>query len=142
MAHELLSIKLCELDRKIGQLHSRIQVSQSLDTDRLDSEIQALRQECSENDLSLQNRLKYSKAKKMAAVSAAYDEIEEIVETTCQTVFGTTLNRYPDGLSSDEQLLFAEYVLDFALQSSERALLVSLEAIRAQRNQSETEGTQ
>ena len=28
MAHELLSVKLCELDEKLGRLHSRIQFSQ------------------------------------------------------------------------------------------------------------------
>lgn len=31
MAHELLSVKLCELDEKLGRLHSRIQFSQTSD---------------------------------------------------------------------------------------------------------------
>ena len=42
--------------------------------------------------------------------------------------------------SAEEKILTAEYALDFAVQAVNRALLVSLEAIEAQRLEEEKEG--
>ena len=46
MAHELLSVKLCELDEKFERLHSRIQLSQTSDKSSLQRETQLVRREC------------------------------------------------------------------------------------------------
>ena len=46
MAHEILSVKLYELDKKISQVHSRIQISESANRDRIRAEIEAIRNEC------------------------------------------------------------------------------------------------
>ena len=35
MAHEILSVKMYELDKKLEQTHSRIQLAESMDTERL-----------------------------------------------------------------------------------------------------------
>ena len=43
MAHELLSVKLCELDEKLGRLHSRIQFSQTSDRESLARETKLIR---------------------------------------------------------------------------------------------------
>ena len=48
MAHEILSVKMYELDKKLEQTHSRIQLAESMDTERLHQQIQNLRQECQE----------------------------------------------------------------------------------------------
>ena len=34
MAHEILSVKMYELDKKLEQTHSRIQLAESMDTER------------------------------------------------------------------------------------------------------------
>ena len=44
MAHEILSVKMYELDKKLEQTHSRIQLAESMDTERLHQQIQNLRQ--------------------------------------------------------------------------------------------------
>ena len=49
MAHEILSVKMYELDKKLELTHSRIQLADSMDTARLQQQIQQLRQECEEN---------------------------------------------------------------------------------------------
>ena len=49
MAHEILSVKMYELDKKLEQTHSRIQLAESMDTERLHQQIQNLRQECQES---------------------------------------------------------------------------------------------
>ena len=61
MAHEILSVKMYELDKKLELTHSRIQLADSMDTARLQQQIQQLRQECEENRIVLENRLHYSK---------------------------------------------------------------------------------
>ncbi len=48
--HEMLTVKLCELDERIGRLHSRIYLSGFAQHDRIRSEIGELRQECEEAD--------------------------------------------------------------------------------------------
>ena len=42
MAHEILSVKMYELDKKLEQTHSRIQLAESMDTERLHQQIQNL----------------------------------------------------------------------------------------------------
>ena len=55
MAHEILSVKMYELDKKLEQTHSRIQLAESMDTERLHQQIQNLRQECQESRITLEN---------------------------------------------------------------------------------------
>ena len=43
MAHEILSVKMYELDKKLEQTHSRIQLAESMDTERLHQQIQNVR---------------------------------------------------------------------------------------------------
>ena len=54
MAHEILSVKMYELDKKLEQTHSRIQLAESMDTERLHQQIQNLRQECQESRITLE----------------------------------------------------------------------------------------
>ena len=49
MAHEILSVKLYELEKKIEQICGRIQISESASHDRIKAEADALRKECAEN---------------------------------------------------------------------------------------------
>ena len=44
MTHDILSVKLYELDKAIGQMHSRIEQGEQVEKD-----IQELRRECREN---------------------------------------------------------------------------------------------
>ena len=53
MAHEILSVKMYELDKKLEQTHSRIQLAESMDTERLHQQIQNLWQECQESRITL-----------------------------------------------------------------------------------------
>lgn len=49
MAHEILSVKLYELEKKIEQLCGRIQISESASHDRIKAETETLRREYAEN---------------------------------------------------------------------------------------------
>ena len=127
MAHELLSVKLCELDEKFERLHSRIQLSQTSDKSSLQRETQLVRRECEEEELILRRRLKFSKSEMAGKLSEVYEKMEETVQSARKEV-----ESGQGTLSPEEWLLLAEYSLDFAKQAADRALLISLEAIGKQ----------
>ena len=127
MAHELLSVKLCELDEKLGRLHSRIQFSQTSDRDSLARETQLVRRECEEEQQSLSRRLKFSRSEMAGRISRLYEKVEETVRSA-----RNEMESGRDKISPEEWLLLAEYSLDFASQAADRALLISLEAIGKQ----------
>lgn len=139
MAHEILSVKMYELDKKLEQTHSRIQLAESMDTERLHQQIQNLRQECQESRITLENRLRHSKTDCVMKLAGVYDQIEAAVGKVLEAeninlknkepIFGNVLPVY----CLHCKILTAEYALDFAMQAVNRALLVSLEAIEAQR---------
>ena len=132
MAHPILSVKMYELDKKLEQTHSRIQFAETMDTERLHQQIQNLRQECAESRITLENRLHYSKTGCVTRLANVFDQVEAAVEKSEQL----NANFLP---SAEEKILTAEYALDFAVQAVNRALLVSLEAIEAQRLEEEKE---
>mgnify|MGYP000000167869 CR=1 FL=1 len=136
MAHEILSVKLYELDKKISQVHSRIQISESANRDRIRAEIEAIRNECKENELMLRNELQFSKAGTVSKLAEAYAEVEQIIQKVKERI-GRSSSKWGDELSVEEKILFAEYALDFAMQVANHALLISLEAIDAQMAQQE-----
>ena len=127
MAHELLSVKLCELDEKFERLHSRSQLSQTSDKSSLQKETQLVRRECEEEELILRRRLKFSKSEMAGKLSEVYEKMEETVQSARKEV-----ESGQGTLSPEEWLLLAEYSLDFAKQAADRALLISLEAIGKQ----------
>ena len=61
MAHEILSVKLCQLDDRIGKLHSRIHMSEIAGHSQLRKEIEVMEQECMESESALRENLRRSK---------------------------------------------------------------------------------
>lgn len=132
MAHEILTVKLCELEDQLSRLSSRIHLSETADHQRLRQEIQALKQECAETDLTLQRKLRMSRAEIVAILADTYGEVERTIRKA-----GASLQEQASGCGgpdavAEEKILLAEYVLDFTVQAANRALLLSMEAIDAQ----------
>lgn len=131
MSHGILSVKLCELEKRTARMQSRIQLSESAGLPRIQAEIESLKQEYAENELALQNRLRHSRSEIVAVLSSAYQEIEPIIRHAQDTVKEQALE-YGDGeISAESKLLLSEYELDFSMLAIDRALLVSLDAIAA-----------
>lgn len=141
MAHEILSVKMYELDKTLEQTHSRIQLAESMDMERLHQQIQDLRQECAESKMILENRLHHSKTDCVMKLANVYDQVEAAVEKVLEAqnidLKNTDMEQLKESLlpGAEEKILTAEYALDFAMQAANRALLVSLEAIEAQRKE-------
>ena len=127
MAHEILSVKLCQLDDKVGRLHSRIHISETANHSQLSREIEALRQECTETELSLREKLRLSKSDLVSVLSKSYEKMEQLIQDAkaeLQAVAGPD-----DKALAEAKILLAEYALDFAHQAADRALLISMDAI-------------
>ena len=61
MAHEIMSVKLCELDDRVARLHSRLRLTETADAGTLDREIAEQERQCAETALTLAQRLSHSK---------------------------------------------------------------------------------
>lgn len=132
MAHEILSVKLCELDDRLGNMHTRILMSETASHKRLQKEIAELESECTKTDRMMKKNLRCSKTRLTAVLSEKYEQIERTIQEA-DLQFRTMKTGCGDDESSvEEKILLAEYALDFAQQAAERALLISLEAIDAQ----------
>lgn len=135
MAHEILSVKLCELENQLSRLSSRIYLSETAGNERLQQEIQTLSKEHVENEMTLRKKLEMSKAELTATLADAYAAIQLIIEKT-KSKLQTRADCQNNAVDVAEgKILLAEYALDFAAQAANQALLLSLEAIDAQMQQ-------
>ena len=78
MPHEILSVKLCELDDRIGRLHGRVHLSESACHSRLRQEIEAMGRECEAAELALGQKLQYSRSETAEALFLAYEQIRQV----------------------------------------------------------------
>ncbi len=132
MAHEILSVKLHQLDDSVTRLHRRVRIGETEDQDHLRREIRRLERECTEAEADLRESLRRSRAELAPALARSYGQVErEIRQSERQLRAASAGSRDPES-AAEEQLLLAEYVLDFAHRAVDRALLFSLKAIDAQ----------
>lgn len=132
MAHEILSVKLCELDEKIRRIHSRVQMSESALHGQIAGEITELRKECEETEEMLWEELKFSQSDTVSGISEAYGEVQQIIQKMKDKMNEPVQDNEDEASLVERKILFAEYALDFAMQAANQALLISMEAIDAQ----------
>ncbi len=141
MSHRILTEKLCELERKIAGLQSRIRLSEEATGSQIRAEIKELRMEYAEDKQILQNNLRYSRTELVGILASVYNEIEPIIQQAQEAIMTKSANSEDEELATENKLLLAEYELDFSVLAIERALLVSLDAIAARITASEEETT-
>lgn len=138
MAHEILSVKLYELDEKLRKIRGRILRSEAADPEELKREIAALQKECRENEQELFMEMRFSRASTPRMFSETYMKIRDIVSQAEKTLENEDKTPGAGGPEQVEKaILTAEYALDFAMEASNHALLLSLQAISAQMEQQE-----
>lgn len=137
MAHEILSIKLWELEEQITRLLTRIQLSETADNAQLQQAIEALKRECTENELALKNKLQLSRAGIVGTISHTYGQIETVIHQCKADLEAYASPETAPEQEAEEKILLAEYALDFSIQAANRALLLAMEAMAAQSTQPE-----
>lgn len=137
MAHEILAVKMCELDEQLSRLSSRIHLSETTGSERLRCEIKALAKECNEAELTLQKKFHMSKAPIVTAFADSYEQIEQIVRGGRERLQEHLSKISDPEEAAEEKILLAEYALDFAVLTADLALLLSMEAIDAGQSKEE-----
>lgn len=137
MAHEILSVKLCQLDERMERLHSRIHISETACQSRLQQEIDALAEECDPAEATLRESLARSKSGVASVLSQGYDQVGQIIRSTKDRLQSIATANPDQEAAVEEKILLAEYALDFAHQAADRALLLCMDAINAQMFQQE-----
>ena len=132
MAHEILSVKLWELEEQFSRLSSRIHLSETAGRTQLLREIRALRRECDETELTLRTKLLRSHAGMAPIMADSYGEIRQNIQKTKAALDRQASQSGDPEAAAEEKILLAEYALDFALQGANQALLLAMEAIAAQ----------
>ncbi len=135
MTNDIFSVKLYEIDKAIGQIHSRVEQGEKDSPEQLAEDIRVLRNECRENRENLHNKMKYSKAKLVGRISEAYERVDQVIQEVQQQLGISFAEEQISELSAENKILMAEYLLDFAMLAADHALLTSLEAIKAQKEQ-------
>lgn len=137
MAHEILSVKLCQLDDRVERLHSRIHLSETADPRQLRQEILALERSSAEDQAVLRDKLQRSKLPMVSVLAQGYSRMEQIVQEVKVRLQAMAADSSDAQAPVEEKILLAEYALDFAHQAADQALLLSMAAIEAQLQQQE-----
>lgn len=122
------------------QVHSRIQLAEAMDAEKLRQQIGQIRQECEEkSDYSPQSASAIPRTECVMKLAKVYDEIENAVGRVLEAE-NMDIEKGKMLSGTEEKILTAEYALDFAMQAANRALLISLEAIAAQHQEDSENG--
>lgn len=135
MSNGILAIKLYELEKSYGLMQSRLRMCQEAEPDKLRRELQELRDEYEEKNYLLEQNAQNSRSPAVAALSKRQVEFFKNAEN----IMKNDIPKYLHSETSDDAetgaeayALYAEYAIDFAVQSMRYALIAAMKAIDAQ----------
>jgi hypothetical protein len=131
MAHEILSVKLCQLEERLAGLHSRIRMSETADHSSLSREIGVLKSERSAANAAMRENLERSRSCVATILGRGYSQVEQVVLDSRRQLEELARSSPDEETAVEEKILLAEYALDFAYQAADEALLLSMTAIDA-----------
>lgn len=135
MSNGILSIKLYELEKAYGQMQSRLRLCQEAEPDKLQRELQELKDEYEEKNYLLEQNAENSRSPAVAALSKRQVEFFKNAENIMKDDIPKFLrSETSDDTETDAEAyaLYAEYAIDFAVQSMRYALIAAMKAIDAQ----------
>ena len=140
MSRGILSIKLYELEKSYGLMQSRLRLCQETDPEKLVHELQELKDEYEEKNYLLEQNAENSRSPAVAALSKEQVNFFKNAENIVKNKLPEYLrSEAPDDgeASAEAYSLYAEYAIDFAIQSMRYALVAALKAIDLQMNAEE-----
>lgn len=135
MKQEVFSFKLYELEQEYDKMRSRLKSFQSGSHEDIRLHRRQLMEECRENDILLESRVRSGRSPAVTALS----EAQLAYRTRSKQILEQELPVYmhsDNGDKHEEQAeaaaLYAEYAIDFAVQATRQALLAALSAMDLQ----------
>lgn len=135
MENRLFTSKLLELEKRCEQLQSRLRMCQSQQCEQIRQERQSLEQQLGENQRQLEQRVASCRSPAVAALAKVQLDHQRQLDTLLQGELPGDLHCEADTPQEDRAeaaALFAEYAMDFAVQSTNYALLAALKAVELQ----------
>ena len=140
----MFAVKLYELERQYGRMQSRLRLCQQDDHQKIRQELQRVMEEYQEDELLLLNNVENSRSPAVAALAGAQLDYSHRAEEILEQELPEYL-RDEDGSAPEEgakhqaeaAALYAEYAIDFAVQSMRYALMTALKAMDMQMDSEE-----
>lgn len=131
----MFAIKLYELEQQYGRMQSRLRLCQQEDHPKIQQELQKATDEYKENELVLQKNVEGSRSRAVAALARTQLEYYGTVRKILEQELPDYLRSENSTVSEDRAeaaALYAEYAIDFAVQSTRYALIAALKAMDLQ----------
>lgn len=140
----MFAVKLYELERQYGRMQSRLRLCQQDDHQKIRQELQRVMEEYQKDELLLLNNVENSRSPAVAALAGAQLDYSRRAEEILEQELPEYL-RDEDGSAPEEgakhqaeaAALYAEYAIDFAVQSMRYALMTALKAMDMQMDSEE-----
>ncbi|HIS68313.1 MAG TPA: hypothetical protein IAA58_02970 [Candidatus Gallacutalibacter stercoravium] len=136
----IFAIKLYELEQQYGRMQSRLHLCQTEDHSKIRQELQKSTDEYKENEILLKNNVEGSRSPAVAALAGAqleyFQTVRRILEQELPDYLHSETSTSPED-RTEAAALYAEYAIDFAVQSARYALIAALKAIDQQMNSEE-----
>lgn len=140
----MFAVKLYELERQYGRMQSRLRLCQQDDHQKIRQELQRVMEEYQEDELLLLNNVENSRSPAVAALADAQLDYSRRAEEILEQELPEYLQD-EDGSAPEEgakhqaeaAALYAEYAIDFAVQSMRYALMTALKAMDMQMDSEE-----
>lgn len=144
LSEGMFAVKLYELERQYGRMQSRLRLCQQDDHQKIRQELQRVMEEYQEDELLLLNNVENSRSPAVAALAGAQLDYSRRAEEILEQELPEYL-RDEDGSAPEEgakhqaeaAALYAEYAIDFAVQSMRYALMTALKAMDMQMDSEE-----
>lgn len=131
----MFAVKLYELEQQYGRMQSRLQLCQQDDHQKIRRELQRATEEYQEDELLLKKNVENSRSPAVAALAEAQLEysrrVKEIYDRELPEYFQEEAGTDQEN-QAEATALYAEYAIDFAVQSMRYALMTTLKAMDAQ----------
>ena len=132
----MFAVKLSELERQYGRLQSRLELCQGADHKKIRHLLADVLEEVRENALLLERSAESCRSPAVAELAAAQRDYTRRVEELLQEKLPRLMcgEEDPQEERAEAAALFAEYAIDFAVQSAQGALAAALTAMDLQMN--------
>lgn len=126
---EIFAIKLYELEEQFGKMQGRLHLCQQQDHSKIKQHLQDTMDEYQENEYLLKKQVQGSHSSIVASLA---DAQQEYLRKTSEILKDQMASQPVLEEKAEASALYAEYAIDFAVQSMRYALIAALKAIDMQ----------
>ena len=140
---ELFAIKLYEMEQQYGKIQSRIRICGQEDHQTVREELRKARSEYREHAMTLQESVEGSRSPAVTELARTQLEYSQAMDRLSKGSLEKYLHSEESSPLDDEveaTTLYAEYAIDYAVQTMQYALIAALSAMDAQLTAEEQKG--